>query len=359
MITKIRFIIFIFLVSLSQFAFTQNKKEVALTKAIEAINMMDNGKIDESIVLLKECLELDPKNFTYSYEMAYAYYIKEDYKESIRILESIMNHKDVTDQLFQLLGNAYDVINESNKALEVYDKGLKKFPKSGRLYLEKGNVFWGKQKYEEALPFYEKGIEIDPSFPSNYYRATLIYCGSSESVWGIIYGEIFMNLERNSKRTREISKLLYSTYKKNITISEEKTKIEFCDVIIRAENVINKNEIKLPFCAIFGKVFILSTINIKSVNQNTLDKIRTTFIENYFQMEYHKTYPNELYNYQKKIIDAGHFEAYNHWILMKGDEDEFDLWYSENKDKYEKFINWFTDHKLELNDEKKFYKNQY
>ena len=106
-------------------------------------------------------------------------------------------------------------------------------------------------------------------------------------------------------------------------------------------------------------MFILSTINIKSVNQNTLDKIRTTFIENYYQMEYNKTYPNELYKYQKEIIYAGHFEAYNHWILMKGDEDEFDLWYSENKDKYEKFINWFTDHKLELNDEKKFYKNQY
>ncbi len=41
-------------------------------------------------------------------------------------------------------------------------------------------------------------------------------------------------------------------------------------------------------------------------------------------------YPNALFQYQDKILKAGHLEAYNHWILMKGDEDAFDQWNAGN-----------------------------
>jgi tetratricopeptide (TPR) repeat protein len=357
----IKLVALLLLISTSQFALGQTNKEKALAKGLEAIKLMDNGKFDESIQLLKEAQKLDPDRFDYPYEMAYAYYSKEDYKGALKILEKNKTHKDVTERLFQLLGNCYDVLGKTDKAFEAYDEGLNQFPNSGIIYLEKGNVYWGKEEYVKALPFYEKGIELDPKFPSNYYRAAIIYCSSTEEVWGLIYGELFMNLERNSKRTSEISKLLYDTYKSEIKItSDTSMTVSFCQQMsMNIKSISDPKNIKLPFCMIFEPTLLLAVAFEKSIDINSLDKIRSTFIDNYFKDERDKLYPNALFSYQKKVKDAGHFESYNHWILMKGDENGFDNWRSENKDKWDSFIKWFNNNGLKLNDSNKFYTGQY
>ena len=194
MIKTLKSIGIFLLLATGHIALGQTNVEKAHSKGLEAIKHMDNGKIDESILLLEEAQKLDPNRIDYPYEIAYALYSREDYKGAIKILEKIKNHKDVLDRLYQLLGNSYDFLGNSDKAFEVYDEGLKIFPNSGMIYLEKGNVYWSKKEYKKALSFYEKGIQVDPKFPSNYYRAARIYCSSSEEIWGIIYGEIFMNL---------------------------------------------------------------------------------------------------------------------------------------------------------------------
>jgi tetratricopeptide (TPR) repeat protein len=344
-----------------QIAFGQTNKEKALEKGQEAIKLMDDGKVPESIKLLEEAQKLDPDRFDYPYELAYAHYLKEDYKGAVKILEKNKSHKDVTERLFQLLGNCYDVLGNSDKAFEAYDEGLKIFPNSGMIYLEKGNVHWNKKEYGKALPFYEKGIEVDPKFPSNYYRATRIYCGSTEEVLGLLYGEIFMNLERNSKRTAEISKLLFDTYKSEIKFtSDTSMTVSFCQQMTMNVNAISDpKNIKLPFCMIFEPTLLMSIAFEKSIDINSLDKIRSTFIDNYFNNERDKTYPNVLFSYQKKVKDAGHIEAYNHWILMKGDEEGFDKWQSANKDKWDNFVKWFNDNGLKVDNSNKFYSGQY
>ena len=347
---------------IGQFVYGQTDKEKALDKAQEAINLMDNGKVDKSIKLLEEAQKLDPDRFDYPYELAYAHYLKEDYKGVIKILEKNIDHKNVSERLFQLLGNSYDVLGKTDKAFEAYDAGLKKFPNSGMIYLEKGNVYWGKKEYGNALPFYEKGIEVDPRFSSNYYRATLIYCGSTEEVWGMIYGEIFMNLERNSKRTSEISKLLFDTYNSEIKFTSDTSfSVSFSkNASININDLKDPGKIKLPFgVGVYEPTLMMSMLNEKSIDINSLDRIRKNFIENYFKNGYDKKYPNVLFDYQNKVLQAGHLEAYNHWILMKGDEDTFGIWHSSNTEKWDNFVKWFTDNGLEIDNSNRFYSGQY
>ena len=360
---KIRTIGLILLITTGQIIYGQTTNEdKALAKGKEAIQLMDDGKIDESIKLLKEAQKLDPNRIEYPYELAYAHYLKEDYKEVIKTLEKIVGRKDATERLFQLLGNSYDMLGQSDKAFEVYDTGLKKFPKSGMMYLEKGNVHWVKKEYDKALTYYEKGIEIDPEFSSNYYRATKIYCSSTEEVWGMIYGEIFMNLERNSKRTAEISKLLYDTYKSEIKFTSDTS----FSVSFSQNNSISAidlkkapSKMKLPFgIGVYEPTLMLSILGQKTIDMETLNTIRSTFIDNYFKNGHDKTYPNVLFNYQKKVKDAGHIEAYNHWILMKGDEYGFQKWYSENEEKWDNFAKWFTDNGLKIDEKNKFFRKQ-
>lgn len=352
------FLCFLFL---SSKAFSQSgDKEKAYQMALEAIEMMDNGKFDESIKILKECIKLDPDNFNYPYEIAYAHYAQQDYKGAIKLMEAQLKHPNATSQLYQLLGNAYDFLGKNEKALEYYDLGLKKFPDAGELYLEKGNIYMVKQDYNKAITFYEKGIEVDPSYPSNYYRATKLYLMSNDEVWGMLYGEIFMNLERNSKRTSEVSKLLYDTYKREITFTNDTSfSISFNGNMQVDVSSISNGEFKLPFGMIYETNLTLACVLQKYINLESLNSIRTRFLEIYFEGDQPKNYPNVLFDYQKTIQDAGHLEAYNKWLLMKGEEEAFSKWAEENKEKWDAFVEWFLKNKISIDESHRFYRNQY
>jgi tetratricopeptide (TPR) repeat protein len=343
-------------------AIGQTNREKANALKNEAIELMDNGDYKTSLSLLEEAKSLDPGNVDYPYEMAYAYYSKGDYKKAARILEGLKSHGDATDLFFQLLGNSYDMMGKAEKAFDAYDQGLKKFPKSGRLFLEKGNVYWGKKEFEKALPFYEEGVEADPSYPSNYFRLAILYCHTSEEVWGMIYGELFMNLERNSERTAQISKLLYDTYKREITLmGDGEYSVSFSKNANNINSIssvdINQEKFPIPFGMIYESALGFSMLNVKTIDMNSLDSVRQSFIDYYFTNEF--TYPNVLFDYQKKIKDAGHMEAYNHWILMKGDEAAFGDWQKQNEEKWDAFIDWFNENQLELDENNRFYSTQY
>jgi len=357
-----RTIVLVFFFVTSQIIFAQTKQEKALEKGKNAIKLEDVGKFKDAVILLEEAQNLDPKNIEYPYELGYNYYAQKDYQKAVKYLEGLLKHPDVYDQVFQLLGNCYDDMGKSDKAFEVYDAGLKKFPNSGKLYLEKGNVYWQKKEFEKALPFYEKGIEVDPKFTSNYYRATIIFCNSTEEVWGMIYGEIFINLERDTKRTAEISKLLYDTYKSQIKIlSDTSTSVSFSqNASVNISDKKNGNKIKLPFgTGVYETALMVSLLRANSIDINTLNTIRSNFVDNYFKNGTDIEYPNVLFSFQKKVKDAGFIEAYNYWILMNGDEDGFNKWQAINKEKWNSFAKWYIENGIILDNNNKFFRMQY
>ncbi len=355
---------------IATYSFAQSDTERAFALKDKAVQLMDSGNVTKAIELLNRAKKLDPDYYIYDYEIGFAHYINKDYQEALRSYKKVIKYKDITDQCYQMLGNLYDINGEPEKALKTYDQGLKKFPKSGKLFLEKGNVYWVQKKYGEALGFYEKGIFNDPNFPSNYYRATLIYCATSEKIWGMIYGEIFMNLEKNSHRTHEIGKLLYDTYASNIHF-EGDTSINV--TFSKADNVINismeeleenpsslLDKLTLPFAnSAYEQPLSIAAVGQNSININSLNSIRTSFIDLYYSMDHAKKYPVALFEFNKQMISEGVFEAYNFWLLSNGNFDEFKSWKATHETEWNRFLEWFSQHQLEFNDKTKFYSDKY
>lgn len=339
-------------------SFGQTAKETAHEKGKQAIKLEDEGKFDEALKLLDEAQKLDPDNIIYPYEMTYCYYSQEQYQKAIDVLEKLKDRPDSFDRLYELLGNSYDILKQSDKAIAIYEEGLKKFPNSGVLYLERGTLPLTAKNYNEAIKYFEKGIEVEPKFPSNYYWAAKLYCASENPVWGIIYGEIFMNLERNSKRTGEISKVLFDTYKRSITFpSSGKMAISFSK-----QNTMTTDDVKtvkLPYGMVYELSISLAAAGENNINLNSLDRIRQKFLKYYDEKGSNKKYPNVLFDYQDQITQAQTMEAYNHWLLMKGDEAEFNTWQAANKDKWDAFVKWYMANPLQLDAEHRFHKNMY
>lgn len=315
------------------------KKTFKCEKVYDAVKLIDAEKYDDGIKILEECEKIDPLEYTYPYEIALAKSYSKDYDGAIKKLIKIKNYKELKDDYYQLLGNNYDYLGDSVLAVKTYNEGLKKFPKSGRLHLEKG-VMLEKTQPIEALKIYEKGIKTDPMYPSNYYRAAKIYLKTNDRLSGLMYGEIFMNLERTTPRTREMSELLYKGYKSSmIFVSQDQKKTEFCPAVIDAEKY-DKNKL-LPLCMNFALSFVVAMMKHHEFNYDNLVQIRQDFLPEYQKFKINNA-PNVLLNYFKKMEDKKVFNAYNHYIFQVANKDAFAEWQTKNQDEYNHFEDWYT-----------------
>lgn len=346
-------------------SFSQERKDKnwAYNNALEAIKIMDKGEIEKAISMLEESLNIDTKNYLYPYEIGYAHYLNKDYEKAIKILKKVIKFKKVKEDSFILLAGTLDVSGQPDEAIKIYDKGIKKFPNSGKLYFEKAIALEALEKYEEALNHWEKGIKLTPSYPSNYHAASIYYCKyTTEKLWGILYGELFLNMERGSKRTEEISKLIYDTYKSSIIMdSESEGKVSFSknnEIVIPK----NMNKFKFPFAMPYEMTMALA-ITSEMGNNNmgiaSFHNIRKEFINHWYDAKRHKEYPNIIYDWHKKLIDKDYFESYNYWMLMKGNEEEFDIWYENNSQEFDDFLEWFSKNPLVIDNKNNFHRTQY
>lgn len=341
--------------------YSQTNKELARSKALAGIKYEDDGKIEEAILLFLEAKQLDSSDFNYPYELGNCYYIRGNYKKALEYFQSTLEYAEINATCYQMLGNTYDMLGDSKNAIKSYNDGLSKFPKAGSLYLEKGTLLLRQKEYSKAAELYENGVNVDPTFPSNYYKLANLYSWTSERIWSVLYGEIFMNLERGTKRTGEIGSLLYQVYKKSINVTSDTSGgVDFS----KSMSISTTKPFKLPFQLVYGTTMTLGLgiqmlSRHKEITISSLYQIRKTFLNNWFEKKQQETYPNILFDYQKKLLDNDHFEAYTYWIFMKGNESEFKEWKTRNEEKWSSFIKWFTDNAMQLDDTHKFVSNQY
>lgn len=338
----------------SSITFAQTNKEKALEIGREAIRIMDEGKIQESIAMLTEAKELDPENYVYPYEIAYAYFLANDYQKSIDIATELLTHKDVNADIYQMLGSVLDYNGQPDKALEVLQEGMNNFPNKGSFYLASGVVEYERKNYNKAIDYWEQGIKVEPNYSSNYYQLAKIFNLTDERVWTLIYGEIFMNLEYGSQRTEEISRLMYENYQSSYEpLSDSSgqfhlTKKGFV-INVSDEKALNREKNNLlPLEGVYSAVYSMSAINFhEGVDIESIYNARLNFVENWYS-KFNKQYEHILLNYQQQMKKDGVFEAYSYWLVSQGDIEAFNKWYASNEESFNKFAEWIKANSINI-----------
>ncbi len=363
---------FFFALSCSNFAFGQSSTDIDMAHelAAEAIELMDNGEFESSITKLEAAKVLDPSNYVYDYEIAFAYNLQERFPEAIEILEKLIKqHENFNDQCFQNLGNYYDLNGQPDKAMEAYERGIQKFPNSGRIYLEMGVVTAHRKKnFGEALAYWEKGIEVDPFYPSNYFHATTVLSASDQKMWAILYGEAFLLLEPSGERHKAVSKRLFDLYNSCVKIEKSKKKdfsVEFCTATTMELDA--PSDGKLPLCLnyeLIATVGLAIAIDkkIKKAKELDFDAIvftRTTFLSLWLDKELDKEFPLAVFDFEKQVKDAGHLDAYQRWLVMHGDINAFEAYLKANEVAFRSFWDWFRDKSIEFDEENGLIRSRY
>lgn len=284
---------------------------------------MRTGDWKNALFVLNRALQQTPGNIEVIKDIAYSYYLQNDFANALETIKPVVDGDQADVQSFQIAGSIYRAIEDTKNGARTYTKGLKKFPLSGPLYSEYGELLWQKKDLN-AIYEWQKGIKSDPNYPGNYYHAARYYYFTQEKVWGLIYGEIFVNLESYTLRTAEIKNLLTDGYRK---------------LFQSADLLKGFNEKKQPA---FEKAFLTamnaqSGIVAEGISTEGLIKARAGFLEHWYK-NYASTFPFRLFDHQKQLLESGMFAAYNEWIFSSGDTPEaYQQWVADNKEAYEQF----------------------
>lgn len=308
--------LFVFIICLCSAAKAQDAAQLHET----ARQFMRQNDFANAILVLNRAVLLDPKNVEIAKDLGLNYYFSKDYKKAEEIIKPLLDKDEADDQLFQIAADIYYAMEDLKESEKVYKKGLKKIPNSGPLYNEYGELLWSQKDYS-AIKQWEKGIEMDPGYSKNYFNASRYYYFTTDRVWSIIYGEIFLNIEPLSPSAPEMKTILLESYKKL-----------FADADLE-KHIPANNEFAAAFLHIMNKQSMLAS---SGIDAESLTMIRTRFILDWFN-EYGKKYPFRLFDYQQQLLREGMFDAYNQWIFSA----------AQNLPAYQ---NWTETHRVEYSD---------
>lgn len=317
---KVSLLITALVLAFCNLAFSQTAKELHET----ARTFMQQGDYANAVLVLNRAVQLDPKDIDIAKDLAFNYYLQKDFNRGLEVIKPLLDREDADDQCYQIAGNIYKQLGMLKDCDKLFRKGIKKFPESGAMYNELGELMWSQQDYG-AIKQWEKGIETDPGFPKNYYNACKYYYLTADKVWSILYGEIFINMETMSSRTPEIKAILLDSYKKlfadaQLSVAEDE-KNRFTEAFVKT---MNKQ----------------SSVAANGINAETLTMIRSRFILDWYK-DYADKLPFKLFELQQQLLQNGMFEVYNQWIFGS----------VQNLAAYQ---NWTAAHAAEYNEFNKF-----
>jgi len=285
---------------------------------------MIQGDYANAIIVLNKALSLQPSNIDIAKDLSLNYYFSNNTKKAMETMKPLLDREDADDKCYQIAGDILLANDDPKECEKLYKKGIKKFPTSGSLYNELGKLMWAQKSYE-AIKIWEKGIEVAPSFSKNYFNASKYYYFSTDKVWSIIYGEIFLNMEPMSTSSPEIKNILLDSYKK---------------LFVDADVEKNKN-VNSPFVQAFLQtVFKQFSVISSGINTESLIMLRTRFVLDWFN-DFGTKFPYRLFDWQKQLLQEGVFEAYNQWIFTAAN----------NLPAYQ---NWTTTHSSEYEEMNRF-----
>jgi tetratricopeptide (TPR) repeat protein len=274
------------------------QEQDAATLQQTAKSFVKQGDYSNAILVLNRALQQEPGNTEMLQDLAFAKYLQKDFTGALEILKPMLDRKDADVQNFQLAGMVHVANDDTKEAEKLYKKGIRRFPASGVLYNEYGQMLWSGQDYD-AIKQWEKGIEMDPNYSGNYYNAAKYHYFTTDKAWSIIYGEIFVNMESYTRRSIEVKNLLLNSYKKLFSDTD----------ILKGQNL--KNEFTAAYLNTMARQ---SSVASSGITPESLTMIRTRFVLDWDEKSASR-FPFRLFEYHRQLLKEGMFDAYNQWLF--------------------------------------------
>ncbi len=355
----------------------------------QGLSLIDSGRYEESRELLMRARALDSADIEIGYALGQSYLLEKNYPKAADYLYPLLNAPNATDRHFRAAAALAEASGDRDRAAEINREGSRRFPTSTLFTAAKvaapasatdastTNGSASEASASEAsasegsasevatpassttsaasgagasLTAVERRIASAPSNASNYYGAAR-EVGSASPIWGALYAELFMNLERATDRTGEMSGLLYDLYRTTIQSGGGS------DGAARATGS-GSTPLSMDFENAYRMALRLTLPSLATANggpceagsigYECLCAVRKQFIQTWFASGQNRAYPNPLFDREREMESAGVLDAYNHWVLAAGDPSAFDAWTSAHASDWSAFLDWISSHPMKV-----------
>jgi Tfp pilus assembly protein PilF len=284
------------------------------------VQFMRGGDWSNAILVLNKAIQIEPNNLQFQKDLALTQYYQRDFAAAKERIGKLLEREDADVQVYQIAGNIYKALDENKECEKIYKKAIKKFPESGALYAEFGELLYLQQD-PDCMNQWLTGIEQDPGFASNYYYASKSRYAQGSMVWALLYGETFINLESYTKRTAEIKALITEAYKKFFSGVGNGTGNKQSPFAENVSTLLLKNQ----------------SVIASGITTESLIMLRTRFLLDWRQ-EMSVKYPYRLMDHHLQLLQDGLFEAYNYWIFEAASNlNAYESWMKANATAYQNF----------------------
>lgn len=177
------------------------------------ITLVDAGQYKEGIKNLRKARNLDPSDYELTLELGRAFLLWEKPRKASEYFNLLALHPERTPELFLLLSRSSLPSSKENPL----HLGLNEFPNSGRLHAEMGRLKASKDQLDEAIAYWEKGIEVDPAYAENYLYASKLYLVNDEFIWSWLYGEAYLNLMYGQNTDVNLVKEVRNSFRRSVS----------------------------------------------------------------------------------------------------------------------------------------------
>lgn len=308
---------------------------ISLTVAAQSVSelkataqtFLRQGDYTNAILVLNRALQQQPEDYQLQKDLALAYYFSKEPDKCLTILNSLLDKPDADDQVYMLAGNIYKLKKDVKEADKLYKRGLKRFPKSGPLYNDYGELLWATNNFKDALPNFEKGIETDPAYPNNYVNATYFLATTSDKIWQLLYGEIYLAIAPQSGSAPQLKEQLLKSYKKLFAEGN------FQQFINEEKSAFGK--------AVLQTLAKQASVFAQGVTAETLIMARTRFIIDWYAEGNGTKFPFKLFEYHRQLLKDGMFPSYNQSIFGPPQQlSDFQAWVGSHSIEYSEFLNF-------------------
>ncbi len=308
----------------------------------DARNYMSNGNLAQAIAIFQQAIQIAPGQLVLHRELGRAYYLMGNYDEAKKILEPVISSGDADEQSYQAMAACLSLSGDRKKAKAMLQKGIERYPHSGLLYHDMGKIYEDDNETVYALETWLDGIQADPAYHVNYYEAARTYMNTDKTVWAIIYGEIFVNIERQTPRADETKQMLYDAYKKlytDIASGEDIPRY-------KGKNKNTKTATAGFEDAVRSTYLKLAPVVSDGITAESLAMLRARFSIDW-SYQYAAQFPFSLFTYYDVLLRSGYFDIYNEWLFGKAEGPAlFDSWNTFHAGDMPKFDTWAAAHAM-------------
>jgi len=303
----------LFLLITITFSETASAQKIELINSGEVIKhsaaLYDSGKYKSALIELNKVNRSDT-NYVWSiYEKAINCEADSQYSQAIKYCQeglALKEQREYEALLYNTYGNTLNDMGQRDKAVQVFDAAIARYPGYSLFYYNKGVVFLDLNKYDEAEHWFQKTLLINPYMYSAHFQLGVVALKQGKIIPSFLslIGYLLVNPE--GKYWQNSINLLSHISKSSDDILEFKNK----RTAAPTENYQEVEDILLSRIALDNAYKPITTLDdpICRQIQAVFEKIDFKDSDNDFWMQYYMPY-------YKKVFNEGKFEPFIYHIF--------------------------------------------